>query len=147
MNVVIDDHLLREVLLEGEPPWLRRIRRRGRLITTGSWYYRLCSAVHEPVLQGSLSGPIAELPPDLRAGVLEKVMTLPTSIQQTSMRDLAWSASGLGLRHGLNLLAAEALAAAVEARAVIATAMTNLPPRLAAAADSEGVRVILPTER
>jgi hypothetical protein len=142
VNVVIDDHLLREVLLEGEPGWLRRVRRGDALITTGSWYYRLCSAVHDPTLAGSLSGPIADLPEELRAGVLERVVTLPGSIRLSSMRELAWAASGLGRRHGLNLLAAEALATAVEARAVIATAAANLPPRLGSAADREGIRVV-----
>lgn len=144
MNVVIDDHLLREVLLDVEPPWVRRVRRRGTLVTTGSWYYRLCSALQDPELQGSLSGPITELPDELRAGVIERVIALPASIELRSMRTLAWSASGLGLRHGLNLLAAEALAAAIDTRAAIATSERNLPPRLAAAAEAEGVRVIRP---
>lgn len=144
MNVVLDDHLLREVLIEREPEWIRRLRHRGQLSTTGSWYYRLCSALHDPDLMGSLSGPIASLPPELRAGVIRRVVTLPTSIRLVSMRELAWSASGLGRRYGLNLLAAEALGAAVESRGAIATAAPNLPPRLLDAAGRENVRVLTP---
>lgn len=147
MNVVLDDHLLREVLLEREPSWIRRLRRGGQLSTTGSWYYRLCSALHDPDLAGSLSGPIASLPSELRAGIIERVVTLPPSIQMISMRDLAWSASGLGRLYGLNLLAAEALGAAVASGGAIATAEPNLPPRLLDAAIRENVRVLVPPHR
>lgn len=142
MNVLIDDHLLREVLLEQEPPWIRRARRGGRMSTTGSWYYRLCSALHEPDIAGALSGPIAELPAALLSAVIERVVRLPDEIRLLSMRELAWPASALGRRHGLNFLAAEALGAAMVDGAAIATIGRNLPPRLAAAAQLEGVRVI-----
>ena len=142
MNVIIDDHLLREVLLEQEPSWLRRLRRGGRILTTGCWYYRLCSAWHDDSITGSLSGPIAALPAELQAGVIEKVMRLPDSIGLISMHDLAWSASRMGRVHGLNLLASEALAAAVQSDSVLATAAINLPPRLQDAAAAEGIRVV-----
>ena len=144
MNVVLDDHLLREVLIDQEPSWIRRLRSGDQLSTTGSWYFRLCSALHDPDLVGSLSGPIAALPPELRAGVIQQVVTLPTTIQLISMRELAWSASGFGRQYGLNLLAAEALGAAVESGGAIATAAPNLPPRLLDAAMREDVRVLTP---
>jgi hypothetical protein len=147
VNVVIDDHLLREVLLRREPTWVRRVRRGGQLVTTGSWYYRLCSALNDPDLAGSLSGPIAALPPELSLGIIQRVITLPMSIELISMRELAWPASGLGRRHGLNLLAAEALGAAVECGGAIATAASNLPPRLLDAAVREKVRVLTPPDR
>lgn len=147
MNIVIDDHLLREVLMEGEPSWIRRVRRGGALSTTGSWYYRLCSALQDPEVVGSLSGPIAALPADLQAGVIERVVTLPGAIELISMRDLAWPAAALGRRHGLNLLAAEALGAAIESGSAIATAASNLPPRLVEVADHENVRVLTPPHR
>lgn len=148
MNVVLDDHLLRAVLMEREPSWVSRHRREGSLSTTGSWYYRLCGALHDTGLVGSLSGPIANLPPELRAGVIARVVALPTSIGLVSMHDLAWPASGFGRRYGLNLLAAEALGAAVESGSAIATGLRNLPPRLLAAAQQENVTVLTsPTGR
>src|SRR5437867_3132728 len=107
MNLVIDDHLLREVLLEQEPTWLRRMRRRGRLSTTGSWYYRLCSALHDSEFIGALSGPIAELPAPIRTAVVGRVVRPPPAIDMLSLRDVAWTAAGFGRRYGLNLLAAE----------------------------------------
>ena len=69
-------------------------------------------------------------------------MRLPDSIGLISMHDLAWTASRLGRVHGLNLLASEALAAAVQSNSVLATAAINLPPRLREAAAVEGVRVV-----
>ena len=142
MNVIVDDHLLREMLLEQEPSWLRRLRRGGRIFTTGCWYYRLCSAWHDDSITGALSGPIAALPVELQSGVIEKVMRLPDSIGLISMHDLAWTASRLGRIHGLNLRASEALAAAVRSNSVIALATSNLSPRLGVAAAVEGIRVV-----
>ena len=142
MNVIVNDHLLREVLLEQEPSWLRRLRRGGGIFTTGCWYYRLCSAWHDQSITGFLSGPIAALPVELQSGVIEMVMRLPDSIGLISMHDLAWSASRLGRVYGLNLLASEALAAAVQSDSVLATAAINLPPRLQEAAAAEGIRVV-----
>lgn len=117
------------------------MRRGGGLLTTGSRYYRLCGALQDPDIVGSRSGPVAQLPRELREEVVRRVVRLPSSIGLVSLRELAWSAAGLGRRHGLNLLAWEALAAAVTSTAAIATAEEHLPPRLATAARSERVRV------
>lgn len=147
MDVVLDDHLLRALLLEDEPGWLRRRRRGGGLFTTGSWYYRLCSALQSTELTGALSGPITALPGALQTAVVQRVIALPAGIRVLSLRELAWPASGLGRRYGLNLLAAEALATALASNAAIATSEANLPPRLAAAARAEGVRLLDPGSR
>lgn len=144
MNVVVDDHLLREVLLEQEPSWLSQARGQDVLFTTGAWYYRLCRSLQEPKLVGALSGPIASLPPELRSGVLRRVVALPDSIRLLTLRDLGWSAADLAHRHGLNLLAAEALSVAIASVGAIATTGGNLPPKLHAAATREGVRLLQP---
>ncbi len=144
MNVLIDDHLLREVLLEQEPLWLSRVRGAGQLATTALWYFRLCSAVRSPGTTGALSGPVGNLPEDLRSRVLGQVTSLPGTITLLSLREVSWSAAGYAARYGLNLLAAEAIAAAVLTGSAIATSLGNLPPRLAVAADGEGVRVLSP---
>lgn len=144
MNVLIDDHLLREVLLEQEPFWLRRSRGKGQLATTGLWYYRLCSAIRSPGVASSLSGPVASLPEDLRTRVIKQPVTLPQAIRLLSLREVSWSAAYYATRYRLNLLAAEAVAAAVLTGSAIATALGNLPPRLAAAALDEGVKLLSP---
>lgn len=144
MNVVIDDHLLREVILEREPPWLVQTRGDGHLFTTGSWYYRLCSALQDDEIIGSLSGPIARLPDELRRAVTARVVSLPPNVGLVSLRDSAWNAAQLGRRYGLNLLAAEALATATGTRSALATAAQNLSPRLSAAATAEAINVVVP---
>ena len=74
MKLVIDDRLLRAVLLEREPASLRRLRRGDPLWTTGTWLYRLCQAVADGTVQRSLSGPLAELPADLRIRVTGRLV-------------------------------------------------------------------------
>ena len=140
MKVLIDDRLLRSVLLEREPPGLRRVRRSDRLWTTGAWLYRLCQAVADPAVQGSLSGPLTELPPELRTEVAAKLVTLPPEIGTVSLRDVAWDMGQLVHRHRLNFLAVEALAAARLVGATICVGLGNVSPRLEAAAAVERVR-------
>lgn len=142
MNVVIDDHLLRQILLEQEPDWVAQARGQDGLFTTGSWFYRLCRSLQDPEVVGALSGPIAALPHQLRVGVIQRVVSLPASIQLPSLRDMAWTVADLASRHGLNLLAAEALAVALGSQGAIATTGGNLPPKLEAAALREGVRLL-----
>ena len=139
MKLVIDDRLLRAVLLEREPASLRRLRRGDPLWTTGTWLYRLCRAVADSAVQGSLSGPLAELPANLRTGVTAKLVALPPSIGLTSLRDLAWDMGILVHRHPLNLTSLEALAAARHVGAGICVGR-NISPRLEAAALAEHVQ-------
>jgi hypothetical protein len=138
--LVIDDRLLRAVLLEREPPSLRRLLRGDQLWTTGTWLYRLCQAVADSTVQSSLSGPLGQLPADLRSGVTSKLVALPASIGLTSLRDLAWDMGTLVHRHPLNLIALEALAAARHIGAGICVGAGNVSPRLEAAALAEQVR-------
>jgi hypothetical protein len=140
MKVLVDDRLLRTVLLEREPPMLRRVRRGDPLSTTGTWLHRLCQAVADSTVQGALSGPLAELPADLRSGVTAKLVVLPASIGLVSLRELAWDMGNLVHRHPLNLIALEALAAARHVGAAICVGTGNVSPRLEAAALAEQVR-------
>jgi hypothetical protein len=140
VNLVIDDRILRAVLLEREPAALRRIRHGDTLWTTGTWLYRLCQAVGDSTVQGALSGPLAELPAELRSGVTAKLVSLPAGIGLVSMRELAWDMGTLVHRHPLNLIALEALAAARHVAAAICVGTGNVSPRLEAAARMEQVR-------
>jgi len=140
VKVLVDDRLLRAVLLEREPPMLRRVRRGDPLWTTGTWLYRLCQAVADPTVQGTLSGPVAELPANLRSGVTAKLVALPASVGLVSLGELAWDMGNLVHRHSLNLIALEALAAARHVGAGICVGAGNISPRLEAAALAEQVR-------
>src|SRR5204862_7482012 len=132
---------LRSVLLENEPAALRRLRRGDALWTTGTWLYRLCQAVADPTVQGSLSGPLSELPTPLRTAVTAKLVSLPPEIGTIPLREIAWEMGRLVHRHRLNFIALEALAAALNLGAAICLGEGNRSPRLEAAADAEHVRL------
>lgn len=72
-----------------------------------------------------------------RAALIDTVDALPTLIEVPDPRDLYPVAADLAVRHGLNLLAAEALAAALVLDAEIVVSVDN--PGLRRAADQRGV--------
>jgi hypothetical protein len=107
---LIDDQALSAVLRGSTPRALRRFE----LATTGYWYVRLCQAVLGATDRpGVLSGPFADLPADLRDQAVSAVLELPDDIALISLRELAPDIGRLRLRHSLNILATEALAAAI----------------------------------
>ena len=141
-TVVIDDHLLRD-LLAGE--------RGGDLdgladgvATTGLWLFRLSSSFADPRSSGKLSAPVAAMPVELQDAFRARIVALPPEITVLSMRDLAWPMGQLQARHrgeGRNLSAAmvEALAAAHELGAALAVSQHDVGPNLRAAAEADGV--------
>ena len=143
MDVVVDDHLLLEVLLDEEPPDLRAGG--GRLFTTGLWYHRLCRALGSDAVVGAMSRRLGRAGPAVAASAVRAMTTLPETIGVTSLRDLAWPMAqlvGEGVR--LNLLSLEALAAADHLHAQLCLGAADDNPPLAAVAASRGspVRII-----
>jgi hypothetical protein len=134
VTVVVDDQVL-AAELRG-----RRIIDDPRLYTSGLWYVRLCQAVLR-AQGGALSKPFADLPPPLRPRAVAAVLALPEHIGLLSLRELGSVMGELALRHQLNVLAREALAAALSLRAGLVLAEGNLSPQLLAAAEAEGVSV------
>lgn len=140
---VVDDHLLREILVGRLDETLGGLAPDG-VAVTGLWLYRLCSSFADPRVVGKLSGPVVSLPEDLQARFRAQLVALPTSIEVLSLRDLAWSMALLRTRHraeGRSLSAAmvEALAAAYRLGAGIAVSHADVGPNLRAAADADGV--------
>ena len=113
--ILVDDRLLRTMLMAQEPDSLVRLRRHGPAATTSCWLYRLCQAVIDPSIAGTLSGPITAMPPTTRDEVVTRIARLPPEVERVSWREIAWSMADLVQRHRLNLLALEALAAALNA--------------------------------
>ena len=98
MTTLVDDRALSEIL-RGE----RRID--GSVFTTGLWYLRLCQAVlttNSPV-QGSLSRPIAVLPPSVQQAAFAALMSLPEDIGLLSLRELGPTMAELRRKYRLNL--------------------------------------------
>lgn len=138
--VLIDDHLLLRVLLDDEPPALRPSG--AAIASTGLWYHRLCRALADETVIGSMSRQLGEVDHAIASDVLGAVIDLPDTIQLVSLRTLGWPMGELihaGAR--LNLLSLEALASArhLSAEVCLAEADHNAP--LHAAAEDFGVSV------
>jgi hypothetical protein len=106
---LIDDQLLGAVL-RGSPPPQRDVP----LYTTGYFYVRLCQAVlASSTAAGVLSSPFNSLPHELRERATSALLELPEEIGLVSLRELGPVIGQLRVRHDLNILGMEVLAAAV----------------------------------
>jgi hypothetical protein len=138
MDVIVDDHLLVQTLLHEEPPELRIPG--AQIFTTGLWYHRLCRAVSNPAVTGTLSRRLGRAAPDITTSAAQAITALPETIGLISLRDLAWPMAQLlndGVR--LNLMSLEALAAASRHGAELCLATTDENPQLLSAAASRGI--------
>lgn len=132
--VLVDDHLLLRVLLADEP---RGLRAPGtRIATTGLWYHRLCRALSDQAVVGSMSRRLAGIDDDVASDVLQAVIELPETVELVSLRTLAWPMAELVHGTRLNLLSLEALAAARHLTAEICLAEQDRNDPLRAAARS-----------
>ncbi len=140
--VVLDDHLLLRLLLGDEPADLRPSG--AALTTTGLWYHRLCRALADQTVVGSMSRSLGAVDAHVAAEVIAAVIELPESIGLTSLRSLGWPMANLlssGVR--LNLLSLEALAAAEHLGGEICLAAVDHNPPLREAAKQRNVAVRL----
>jgi hypothetical protein len=138
--VLLDDHLLLRVLLDDEPPSLRPP---GSVIaTSGLWYHRLCRALGDVAIVGSMSRRLGGVGEEIAADVLRAVVELPPEIELISLRTLGWPMGELvHTAARLNLLSLEALAAALHLSADICLAEGDENAPLRAAAEPLGVVV------
>lgn len=141
-TVVIDDHLLRDVLTGNRPPDLDGIA--TSLATTGLWLFRLSSAWAAPDVIGKLSAPVAALSADQQELFRARLVALPDDIEVVPLRQLAWSMALLQHRHRsegrpLSAAMAEALAAAQTLDGGIAVSSQDVGPNLKAAAEHDRV--------
>jgi hypothetical protein len=137
VDVIVDDHLLLQILLDEEPP---NLRVPGALIfTTGLWYHRLCRAVSVNEVTGAMSRRLGRADPVVAAAAAGAITTLPETIELLSLRELAWPMAQL-LQDGfrLNLMSLEALAAAESQGAELCLAAADDNPQLLDAAASRG---------
>jgi hypothetical protein len=139
-NLVVDDHLLLRVLLQDEPPELRPD---GAVIaTTGLWYHRLCRALSDQTVVGSISRRLGHVEDTVAADLIRAVIELPDAIELLSLRSLGWPMAEIV--HGgarLNLLSLEALAAAQHLGAEICLADVDANQPLVASSRQSGVTV------
>lgn len=141
-TVVIDDHLLRDVLTGERPGHLGGIA--TSLATTGLWLFRLSSSWADTTVVGKLSAPVAALPMDQQERFLAQLVALPPDIAVLHLREQAWPMALLQQRHRaegrtLSAAMAEALAAAHALGAAIAVSQADVGPNLQAAAEHDRV--------
>ncbi len=142
-SVVVDDHLLRDVLTGERAPDLEGIASDG-IATTGLWLFRLCASFADPEVAGKLSGPVAGLPPDVQDRFRAQVIGLPDEIEVLPMRELSWTMAVLQHRHrsegrGMSAAMVEALAAAHQLNAGIAVSTSDVGHNLRDSAIADGI--------
>jgi hypothetical protein len=141
-RLVIDDHLLRDVLTGDRSPDLGGIA--TSLATTGLWLFRLSSPWAAPEVVGKLTAPVAALPPDQQQLFLARLVALPEEIEVLPLRQLAWPMALLQHRHRiegrpLSAAMAESLAASQALGGAIAVSSHDVGPNLKAAAEHDDV--------
>lgn len=137
---LVDDHLLLRILLDDEPASLRDGA--DTIATTGLWYHRLCRALADQAVIGSMSRRLGAVADPTAAAVVRAVIDLPETVELMSLRTLGWPMARLvndGAR--INLLSLEALAAAKARGAVIHLAEADDNVSLRRAATQAGVVV------
>jgi Xaa-Pro aminopeptidase len=142
-SVVVDDHVLRDLLAGERTPDLDGLAPRG-VATTGLWLFRLCLSLANPVVSGKLSAPVAALTADVQTRFRAQLTALPDDIEVLSLRKLSWSMAELQNRHreagrAMSAAMVEALAAAHRLGAVIAVSKHDIGSNLRAAAQADGI--------
>lgn len=127
MALVVDDHLLLDLLAGTAQGWLADEASQSAIYTTGSWYYRVASAADHGSGTGSLSGRISALPDEDQRAVRSRLGSLPDSIGLIGPRTLVPVMAALRTPRQLNHLSGEALAVAILTEPTIAV-RTNSPP-------------------
>lgn len=117
--LVVDDALLFAVLAETAPDGVQTAVDERELFTTGSWYWRLSRALHDPGTAGALSRGMNTLTAEQQARVTDSVQRLPPQVGLLSLRELVPVMAALQVERRLNLLTAEAVAAAIVLDATI----------------------------
>lgn len=138
--VLVDDHLLLRVLLDEEPKDLRSPG--ATIATTGLWYHRLCRALADQAVVGSMSRRLGAVETRVAVGALASIVELSEMVELVSLRTLGWPMGELvhsGAR--LNLLSLEALAAARHLSAEICLDEQDINEPLRAAASAIDVTV------
>lgn len=110
MAIVIDDHLLIDVLAETASGWLRDHVEHSVIYTTSSWYSRVANAAHRGTGDGTLSRRLSQLPDDFRR---ERIDNLPDWVGLLGPRMVVPVMASIITRRRPNVLTAEALAVAV----------------------------------
>lgn len=120
--LVVDDALLISVLAGAPTGKVAEAAGNAEVFTTGSWYYRLAAALHASEIEGALTRVFRRFEAPRQVRVVAALDRLPDEIGLLPLRELVPVMAALPVRRRLNLLHAEALAAASVLGAGIAVA-------------------------
>lgn len=141
MAIVVDDHLLLDLLADDPAEWLRAESAHSAVYTTAAWYYRLANAAHRGTGDGALSRKLATLPETFRA---ERIDNLTDRIGLIGPRVLVPVMAALVTRRRPNGLMAEALAVALITNSTIVVSTDSELLRDCAADLGIGYRLLGP---
>jgi hypothetical protein len=111
--LVIDDALLLLVLAGASTPRLQAAFESGEVFTTGTWYYRLASALRRPRVDGALTRAFQTLGAREQRLVEARLQILPASVGLLDYRKLVPVMTALDVVRPVNMLAADAIATAI----------------------------------
>jgi hypothetical protein len=134
-QVVIDDHLLRDVLAAEQGRHLARLLETNELVTTNLYYVRLCKSVIA-ARGGKLTGKWAA---DRRRELGRRLLDLPASILVLPMQLIGYRVAELAERQKISTLGAEAVVAAEHLGASLCVWEGDDGPRMRKAAQATGV--------
>lgn len=135
-HVVIDDHLLRDVLAGERGRLLARLVDTNELATTNLYYVRLCKSV-VAARGGKLTAGWAA---DRRRELGRRLLDLPASILILPMRLIGFRIAELAEGQRVSTLGAEAVAAAEHLEASLCVWEGDDGPGIREAASATGVR-------
>lgn len=142
MALVLDDHLLLDLLAEDVQGWLAETASQSAVNTTASWYYRVANAWEHGSGRGSMSGRITAMAEPARTAVVRRIAELPEEVGLIGPRTLVPIMAGLQTPRRVNYLSAEALALAVLTEATVAVRTDSPPLREACQAVLVDYRVV-----
>ena len=131
-TIVVDDHLLADILGQEVPPSLSRLLRQNDLATTNLYYVRLCRAASH-ARGGSITGGWSD---EYREQAVRALLDLSEDIVILPMRDLALKMAELAKAFSLSTLGAEAVAATAALGARLCVWEGDVGPRTRDACDS-----------
>jgi hypothetical protein len=134
-QVVIDDHLLRDVLAAEQGRRLSRLIATNDLATTNLYYVRLCKGV-VAARGGTLTGSWS---PERRRELGRRLLELPQSIEILPVRLIGYRMAELAESQRLSTLGSEAVAAAEYLGASLCVWAGDDGPGIRAAARATGV--------
>jgi len=133
--IVVDDHLLRDLLADDVAASLGELLAEHEVATTNLFYVRLChSAISGRcgALTGGWSG-------EARQALARSLVTLPESMVVVPMTSLAFRMAELARDHPVSTLGAEAVAAAEHLEAALCVWEGDDGPAIRSAAGTVGV--------